>query len=247
MKPIGLTELFKQRKTDLNVAIGIPSMGTWHAEFAIALQNMMSAFVHFRVAQYKTQKCQVVSQRGSILPRMRFHAVKQALEMDATHMLWIDSDHTFPRKMLHALLEHNLDVVGINHVTKKLPAGPTARLKGTDGLGVPVYTNDKAPSLQKVWRLGCGTMLVKMGVYRKIGPAVFDCFYNPVIDDYQGEDWTMCEAMENAGFDIWVDHRISDECGHVGMLEFRHSMVETPKEPLTDVLRQIELVGGTHG
>lgn len=227
-----LLNILKSRGKHLKVAVATPSMGTWHSEFAVSLQNMLTAFNTFRVQNYQTQMLQMISTKGSILPRMRFLAVKDALKMEATHLLWIDSDHDFPRKLLHALLEHDKDVVGVNHVTKRIPAGPTARQKGPDGLGVTVFTNENSPPLEKVWRLGCGTMLVKMDVFRKIGPAVFDIFYNPIIDDYQGEDWTMCEAMENAGYEIWVDHVLSAECGHTGNFRFHHGLVGKPVDQI---------------
>lgn len=212
----------------LKVAIAIPSMGAWTEQFAISLQNMLTAFNQHRVEEYKSQEVQVVSTRSSMLPRARFLAVKDALKMNATHLLWIDCDHKFPRKLLHALVHDDKDVVGINHVTKTIPAQPTARGKPQPGGyigGEQVFSDPTSPKLEKVWRLGCGTMLVKMHVYKATGPAVFDMVYDPAVDDYRGEDWSMCQAFEAHGFDIWVDHELSLMCSHIGAFEFTHDWV----------------------
>ena len=35
----------------------------------------------------------------------------------------------------------------------------------------------------------------------------------------------MCEAIQKAGFDIWIDHGLSQVVGHMGDLEFTHDLV----------------------
>lgn len=216
------------RFKNLKVAIGIPSNGYWLTDFATNYCNMIVYFQSHKVGDFKSQFLQTISTKGSILPKSRREIVKIALEMKANYLLWLDTDHTFPRNMLHRLISHNKDVVGANCVTKMIPSHPTARYKpkGDDPVqGLPVYTDPSSPELEKVWRLGCGVMLVDMKVYRKIGPNVFDMLYRSDVDAYQGEDWSMCEAIEKAGFEIWVDHPLSDQVGHVGLYNFTHDVV----------------------
>lgn len=202
-------------------------MGMWHADFAISLMHMILAFNQFRVGNEKDQSLQVMHSRGSILPKQRCEMVKQALETKATHLLFIDSDHTFPRSTLHRLLAANKEVVAANCVTKTIPANPTARLApkdGDPGYGVPTYS-DEGRKLERVWRVGTGVMLVKTDVFRRTGLDIFSMYYRPEVENYQGEDWTMCEAFDRVGAEIWVDHDLSREIGHIGFFTYTHDYV----------------------
>ncbi len=132
------------RFKNLKVAIGIPSNGYWLTDFATNYCNMIVYFQSHKVGDYKSQFLQTISTKGSILPKSRREIVKIALEMKANYLLWLDTDHTFPRNMLHRLINHNKDVVGANCVTKCIPAYPTARYKpkGDDpvqGLGMLAF------------------------------------------------------------------------------------------------------------
>lgn len=152
-------------------------------------------------------------------------AVLHAIEVKADYIFMVDSDHKFPRNSLHRLLEHGKDIVAANCVTKTIPTKPTARQKAERVDGEMVISHGKT-GIEKVWRVGTGMMLVHMGVFRNIGPAVFDMKWRPDVKTFQGEDWSMCEAMEKAGYDIWVDHDLSNEVTHIGPLHYLHSMSE---------------------
>lgn len=215
----------QKQKRNLKVAIGVPSPGMWYADFALNLMGLIMAFNQHRVKNFDTQELRVIHNRGSILPKQRREIVKIAQEWGATHLLWLDCDHTFPAHLLHALIDANKKVIGINCVTKSTPANPTARLKSDTVIhGVPTFSLP-GKGLERVWRLGTGVMLVDMEVYEKTGANIFHMFYREEVDNYQGEDWTMCEAMEKHGYEIWVDHDLSLSVGHIGMLEYRHDLV----------------------
>lgn len=212
----------------LNVAVGIPSNGMWVADFAVSFCNMIVYFQTHKVGEYKQQILQTISSKGSILPKQRSECVSMALKNGADYLLWLDSDHTFPRQLLHELLMAKKDIIGINCVTKQIPSSTTARKApaGSDPLyGTLVYSDETAPRYEKVWRIGCGVLLVNMDVFRKTGPNIFDMKWRDDVQAYQGEDWTMCEAFEKAGYDIWIDNALSREVGHVGFLEYNHSLV----------------------
>ena len=212
---------------EVHVMVAIPSGGMWYAEFALSIVHMSTAFMQFRVGNAAKQSLRVANCRGSILPKQRCDLVKQALAAGSTHILFVDCDHTFPRNMLHRLLSHNKDIVAANCVTKTIPSQPTARGKprgGDPGYGVPIFTDAKK-GLEQVWRVGTGVMLARTDVFRKTGLDIFHMYWKEEVQNYQGEDWTMCEAFEKAGFDIWVDHDVSREVGHIGNYTFTHDVV----------------------
>lgn len=208
----------------MKIVIGIPSTGMWHSQFAMDLMGLM---MYTMSKTYKGEKInlQVQHVRGSILPKQRRELVMAAEAAKADYMLWLDCDHTFPHSLLLDLLKHGKDIMAVNCVTKSTPANPTARLKSEDvETGIACFSLP-SKGIEKVWRVGTGVMLVNMKVYKATGPDIFHMFYRPEVDNYQGEDWTMCEAMEKAGFDIWVDHQVSLNVGHIGFLEYKHDLV----------------------
>lgn len=209
----------------LNLLIGFPAGEMWHGKFGMCLTNMMSHLMSTKVPGFREQRMQPMQVRGSILSRGRANLVKEALKQQCTHLLFIDTDQTFPRDTAHRLLQHRKDVVGCNIATKQVPATPTARQKGENSFGLPVYTDLDSPALERVWRLGTGIMLVDMRVFRKVGPGCFEIRWVEEIQDYRGEDWSMCQAFEAAGYEIWVDHKLSNEIGHLGEYEYTHDVI----------------------
>lgn len=209
------------------VAVGIPSGQHWMAQFGVDLVNLVAGFTRKQVPGYRSQELRVVNVRSSILSKNRLDIVKAARAMKATHVMFLDTDHTFPPELIHRLAMHGQLVVAANCVTKQIPANTTARYKSeTIPQGTPVYTDDKE-GLEEVWRVGTGVMLISMSVFDKIGNGVWDMKYLPEADTYQGEDWSFCEACAKAGIPIYVDHTISRRIGHLGTYEFTHDVVGT--------------------
>lgn len=206
----------------------VPSGQFWHAEFGVDLINLFNYFPSARVPGYRSQELRLVNVRSSILSKNRFDAIRAAQAGKATHVLFLDTDHTFPKDLVHRLARPGKAVIAANCVTKQIPANPTARSKSeTNPKGELVYSDPDSPQLEEVWRVGTGVMLIAVSVFDKIGMGVWDMKYLPEADTYQGEDWTFCEACEKAGIKIWVEHDVSRQIGHIGTLEYTHDYVGT--------------------
>lgn len=205
--------------------VGVPSGANWNAQFGVDLVNLVSAFTMHKVPGYSKQSLQVVNVRSSILSKNRLDIVKEALKLRATHLLFLDSDQTFPKNLAHRLAAHRKLIVAANIATKVIPAQPTARAKGASGTGTPVYTDQESAGLEQVWRVGTGVMLINMQVFYKVRGDLWAMKYLPECDTYQGEDWTFCACCEEAGIPIFIDHDVSKEIGHVGNYEFTHAVV----------------------
>lgn len=173
------------------------------------------------------------NKKGSILAYMRQKMVEDAIQGEATHLLFIDSDQMFPRDAAHRLLSRGKQVIGCNVATKMLPSSPTARAKDPTGKQryLPVYTTESSPAVEKVWRLGTGILLLDLNVFKRPelkGGHWFDQRWNEELKAYDGEDWGLGDALEAAGVSIWVDHELSREIGHVGNLTYTHDHVNAP-------------------
>lgn len=226
----------------LSIVLGVPSTIQWFQKFASCYNNMVNYFHDHRVEQYRSQKLLTDSSVGSILPKQRMEILRYAKANDVDFLLWLDSDHTFPKsmihRMVHVMLVNEIDVLAANCVTKRIPANPTARYHPKDGspvYGEPCYTDEKSPELEKVWRVGTGVMMMSQKVIRALPLDCFSMFFRPEVESYQGEDWSMVEKLEELGFDIWVDHKLSAVVGHLGIFEFTHDHVgEIVREEITE-------------
>lgn len=209
----------------LKVLVAVPSGPYWNAKFAVDLINLVANFPNQRTPGYRSQELRVANVRSSILSKNRLDAVKMARENRCSHVLFLDTDHTFPRDLPQRLAAHGKLVVAANCVTKTLPANPTARARGEDPRGSVVYTDPDSSGLEQVWRIGTGVMMIAVSVFEKIGNGVWDMKYLPEADTYQGEDWSFCEACEKADIPLYIDHDLSLEIGHEGHLVFTHDYV----------------------
>lgn len=201
------------------VFVGIPSGSDWKADFGMSLVQLAVCSARPLKDGSRLGMLQIMNAKGSILSRSRQSLAQQAIEAGATHLLFIDSDMTFPNYTLHQLLAANKLIVAANCVTKVIPAHPTARQAGEKPAGMLVDSRGKT-GLEKVWRVGTGVMLIDLRVFTKIEKPWFPITWNEANDDYTGEDWNFCDICQKAGIDIYVDHDLSKHIGHVGALEF---------------------------
>lgn len=213
---------------EIRLVICVPSTHLWFAEFGMSLLFLTNYLAANGSFDGKPMHYMVHNKRGSMIGNMRQKQLEAALKNKATHLLWVDSDQTFPRDLVHRLLARKKQVVACNVATKMIPATPTARLRGNTTEGVPLYTLPDSDDLVEVWRVGTGVMLIDLNIFKrpelKEGPW-FDQPWNPELENYVGEDWSFCARLEQAGVKIYVDQDVSREIGHIGALTYGHDLV----------------------
>jgi hypothetical protein len=215
---------------NLDIMVCIPSTWIWPADFGICLAGLVGNFAG-RIPPYTDQNLRILKKEGSILLNMREQMIRQARDAGCTHVLFIDSDQTFPPNTLRRLLQWQKPVVACNVAIKRFPSTPTARLKDpVNDKGRILYTDDKSRGLVEVWRVGTGIMLLDLSVFDGLPEPWFNMRWRPEANEFQGEDWCLCELLESRGVPIYVDQGLSWEIGHIGKLEYVHSMTQAPVE-----------------
>lgn len=202
-----------------SVFIGIPSGTEWKADFGMCLAGLVAAAPKPLKNGAVIERLRLWNTKGSILSRSRHTLAEKAIEEGCSHILFVDTDMTFPNWTLHQLLSADKDIVAANCVTKCLPALATARQKSTNPAGELLDSRGKS-GLEKVWRVGTGIMLIKTSVFAKLPQPWFPITWEELNNDYTGEDWNFCKLALEHGLQIWVDHDLSKQIGHIGNFEF---------------------------
>lgn len=205
-----------------NLAVAIPHTGTVITDLALCLTQMALALSKHPIPGYQGIGMAIMAKKTSILPKSRQELVEEAIAAKCTHLLFIDSDQTFPGSLVHRLARHNKPVIGCNIATKCLPSDPTARNFNPKWHGGDVVYSQGKRGIEQVWRIGCGILLLDLSIFAAIPKPWFSIEYNTERADFVGEDWYLCEKLQAAGIPIYVDHDVSLEIGHTGAYTFEH-------------------------
>jgi len=148
----------------------------------------------------------------SILPKGRQTLIDSALEGDATHVMWIDSDMAFPADTLIRLMNHDKPIVGVNYMARRPPYMMTTQ----DVEGQQVATNNESQGLQRVGRMGFGLLWIDLRVFAQMKRPFFPFDYDYATNSFTGEDYAFFAQTEALGFESFVDHDLSKEVLHIG-------------------------------
>lgn len=214
------------------LALCIPSLGEWKADFGYCLAQMCVYMASALFFEGEAREVLFIDKRTSNLPRSRQECLEDALLQDCTHALFLDTDQTFPMDTAHRLMRWKKSLVACNIPLKVLPSFPTARARGASVFGVPINSNGHQVGLEKVWRVGSGIMLIDLAILKEMPKPWFELRYNEKEQQFVGEDWFFCEQVQKAGHDIYVDHELSRLVGHVGNFQFTHGHIPAALEEL---------------
>lgn len=204
----------------IDVAVGVPTTGLLPRRFVSSLVALCLYSLRPNPV-VQVRGLQIHFSEGSILPQLRNDIALKALSAGASHLLFIDSDQSFPENTLHRLAQWKKPVVACNIATKRFPSTPTAVGEG----GKSIYTYPGQSGLRRVWRVGTGIMLIDTEVLRKVPQPWFSTVYLEPEGKYLGEDWFFCQRLEQHGIPVFVDQGLSWEVGHIGFCNYDHSMV----------------------
>lgn len=209
--------------------------------------QMFSASLMFVAAPAGTHNLWFTAGGGGVAVARNW-LVRQALDLEAGWVWFIDDDHTFASTTLERLLRHDVDIV-VPTVTSRLPpfqwiAWQTTPLgsSATDEDLVDVCRTAATPQLAPGQRglielgmAGTGGMLISAEVLQGMQDPLFE--FGRLGADSAGEDTFFCLKARRAGYRIWCD--LDTPMGHlttaalwpqhradgtiVGVPEFDHS------------------------
>jgi hypothetical protein len=198
------------------VVICVPTSGMVHAMFTFCLINA--------IRYTESQGIPVVLEMdaGTVLSNQRQVLSDTALnDHAAEHIMWLDSDMTFPEDVIVRLLEHKKKVVCATYSKRVPPFHPTA-FYNIDPVE-PVNTEEHG--LVTVRYSGMGCMLVHSSVFDSIPSPHYPLTWHAPSSTWHGEDMGFCELLEENSVKLFCDLDLSREIGHLGQREFRVNQV----------------------
>lgn len=180
-----------------------------YADFALCVNSMVIYSLSKQISITA-----IINKKGSMVDQARCSLVEDAKKSGATHILFLDSDHTIPHTLLERMIASGKDIIGIHQVTKRPPCRSNCEdLKGN-------RLTKPGSGIEEVGRIGTGIMLVNLDVFSKMKLPYFAFkwdnggFRNTA--HWVGEDYYFCENARHKGYKIFVDHDLSKECYHIG-------------------------------
>jgi cellulose synthase/poly-beta-1,6-N-acetylglucosamine synthase-like glycosyltransferase len=175
---------------------------------------------------------------GTLIADQRQKLVMMAIKQGADYILFLDSDMRFPSYLLERMLAHDKDIVACNYATRRLPV-KTVAFSDFAELKC-IYSLDKT-GLEEVDAVGMGAMLIKTEIFKKLPLPWFSISYLPSGNMYIGEDIYFCKLAQANGMKVYVDHDLSKDVRHIGVMEFTHDHAEIDRpDPMTEAAALME-------
>jgi hypothetical protein len=204
----------RQAPEGRRVVVCVPAGDLMHTECAISLARMVQHTLLEQPPRLEGLWVQAFS--SSILPQGRQQLAETALERDATHVLFLDSDMGFPQDMLCHLLDADDPIIGINATARRPPHRNCAHVE----YGVELETAPDSVGRVEVYRMGLGVAWVAAEVFRALEPPWFDFTWLPDLHCFQGEDHYFVEKAKAAGFKVVADQDLTKHVNHIGSFPY---------------------------
>lgn len=184
---------------------------------AVPALDHVSAYFANDLAQLYAATCAAIPQVtlammvGTFVHQAREKLLHDMVEIwEATHILWLDADMRFPANTALRLLRHDKEIVAANYVSRTARPRPTAMRNGK-----PVSSTN-AYGLELVDHVGMGVFLMHTSVNQDLPRPRF--WYSTMTET---EDVYFCNLLRKYGHEIWIDHDLSKEVGHMGQYLYR--------------------------
>ena len=198
------------------IGVCVPTRDLTSADFTWSLAKMIGHFATHFVGEGQAEIVSLFD-CGTLLPEMRNTLARHAIDMGCTHILWLDSDMTFPEDMIERLYGHGKPIIAASYSQRKDPAKPVAARDGKW-----LYTEEESTGIERVDYAGMGAMLVETAVYEHLDKPWHMLGWNEKRQTAIGEDVYFCRKAAAIGAETWIDHDLSKEIGHVGYRTFTY-------------------------
>ena len=182
----------------------------------------LSTMEHIRKADFlphflgleKPDNSFVITVHGQSPAKARNIIIENALEINATHVLFIDDDMAYAPDSLKRLLEHDKDIVSALYLMRSFPHFPVAFDEAYDNGKCKflfLTHNPEVQSLLPIVNCGLGFVLIKTEVFKAMEKPWITL--GEIEKDGWCDDVAFFNRVRKAGFQLWLDTNV--RCGHM--------------------------------
>lgn len=170
----------------------------------------------------------------------RNKSVEKAIAGGYTHLMFIDSDMTFPPGSIERLMSLDKDIVGGLYYRRQAPHMPTLNEVSEGKLISPFLEKYDLTKPFEVFSVATGFMLVKVSALKKIPKPWFG--FGKLHGEEMGEDVYFCWKAHQHKVEVWCDPTI--ELGHVGEYVYTKKDYDAYAELRIEQMKKKEKVSG---
>lgn len=179
----------------MKLAIAVPCAFPWvpvafHESFTV-MRKPANGYTYIRVKSLHS------------IEDMRNQAVMEALRLECTHLLQIDSDMVLHPDTVPVLLSRDVDVAGALYFNRFPPFEPTAVINDAR---FPEWIPD---DFYEVERIGAGCLMVKTEVFRAMNLPWFRMLRDDSGRIMLGEDFNFCCRARALGYKVFCDSTVA--------------------------------------
>jgi hypothetical protein len=189
----------------LKVAILIASTTkAYPSKFVECLSNMVA---HFQSSEFNGEhSIKVFTTHGSVLPEIRHRLIGDAITWEATHVLMLAPELTFPEDSIHRMLARGRGIVGVNYLvdfsTRKFAAYKE------EGSIVP---DVRLPETEEVDGVALGMVLFNIPVFDILDIPFFEYQQIGETPAFYEDHVAFWEQVKMKKIPCVIDHKLSQE------------------------------------
>lgn len=202
----------------MKLAVGICSHGNPPPDFTLCLLNLVAATM---IAPKLFDEIDIKHKKQvSLLSQGRQEILDECLNEGFTHLLFLDDDMVFPPGLVRKLIKSGKKLIGVNSLRKDpRQLIYTAKYEG----GEYVKSKDRK-GIDEIAKIGLAMFLIDLSAVKKTQRPHFEIRWNEETGCYTGEDYYFLNKLRAAGEKVYVDHELSNECGHIGQFVYSYRM-----------------------
>lgn len=195
---------------DVRLAVGVPNSGSVKVDTVRGLISLVGELGGELPLNF-------LFHGGCYVHKNRETLVKQAIEYNYTHLLFVDTDMVWEAGSAKKLLDAKKPIIGANYNERRLPLRSTVKVANKKD-EIIAYDTSKFPDKPvRVHSIATGFMLIDLSIMKDVPKPWF--FFDTKEGEFNmGEDIWFCEQVKKAGYDIWCEPTI--KIGHIG--EYRY-------------------------
>lgn len=129
---------------------------------------------------------------------------KQAIDMDCTHVFFMDDDMAFPADTLTKLARHDVDIVTALYLMRSYPHFPVLFDETFDsGFNRHVFLTPDKQGLIPITNCGLGAVLINVEVFKKLEQPWVRL--GEIVKDGWSDDMGFFNRAREAGFKLYCD------------------------------------------